>query len=40
MNRILGNNQNNHIVQIEKINDFTLESKYKQILKEFFSDKR
>lgn len=40
MNRILENNHNNHIVQIEKINDFTLESKYKQILKEFFSDKR
>ena len=40
ISRILENSQNNHIVRIGKINDFTLESKYKQLLKDFFSDKR
>ncbi len=40
MSRILENSQNNHIVQIEKINDPTLENEYKQLLKGFFSDKR
>lgn len=40
MSRILKKSQNNHIVQIEKINDPILENEYKQLLKEFFSDKR
>ncbi len=40
MKRILENNKNNHLVQIEKINDLTLESQYKQLLQDFFSDKR
>ncbi len=40
MSRILKNSQNNHIVQIEKINDPILENEYKQLLKRFFSDKR
>lgn len=40
VNLILENEQNNHQVYIEKINNLTLESQYKQLLKDFFSDKR